>query len=246
MNRFNFSFSFAAVVLLLCLTSSNAQPGCRIATHRVTGKNKLFALVCRCGRGSEALGRKIRFLDPLVADTNAQEQVTVECIEKEKHAMARACERNPALFESRAAHVLRRCMGTRPINATKEGNKPFSYRRDQCVTEFRELDVSRKEALLVCACTQRSGYLVHPGVTQFFTVGSPIGEDEEQKFMQECTKGAMSHLNNACKKEPRRFDLRSAQTFNVCCKRARVKFDVDKLKCQATVPDDISEIDLTF
>lgn len=246
MNRFNFSFSFVAVVLLLCLTSSNAQRRCRIATHRVTGKNKLFSLICRCGRRSEMLGRKIRFFDPHVADTNAQEQVTVRCIEKEKHALARTCERNPALFESRAAHVLRRCMGKRPKNPTREGNKPFSYRRDQCVTEFRELDVSRKEALLVCACTQRPGYLVHPGVTQFLTVGSPNGADEEQKFMQKCTKGAMSHLNNACKKEPERFDLRSAQSFNVCCKRARVQFDVAKLKCQATVPDDISEIDLTF
>lgn len=246
MNRFNFSLSLFAVTLLLCVTSVHAQRRCKIATHRVTGKNKLFSLICRCGRRAEMLGRKIRFFDPHTPDTNAQERLTVKCIERRKHAMARACEHDAALFERNAGHVLRDCMGKRPKNPTGEGKKPFSYRRDQCVTEFRELDVSRKEALLVCACTQRPGYIVHPGVTQFLTVGSPNGEDEEQKFMQKCTKEALPHLNDACKKEPERFDLRSAQSFNVCCKRARVQFDIAKLKCQATVPDNIDDINLTF
>lgn len=245
MNRFIVTFSLATIVVL-CIAPVSAQRRCRIATYRVTGKNSLFSLVCRCGQMSEALGRKIQFLDPHTPDTMAQERLTVSCIERRKHEMERACQRSAAHFERSAEHVLRLCMGKRPKNPTREGLKPFMYRRDQCEYEFRELDVPRKEVLLVCGCTQRPGYIVHPGVTQFLTVGSPNGEDEEQKFMQKCTKDAIPQLNDACKNIPGRFDLRSAQAFNVCCKRARVKFALEKLKCQATVPDDISAIELTF
>lgn len=235
-----------AAILLVSVAPVNAERTCKIATFRVTGKNSLFALACRCGGQPEFLGRSIRFLDTHTPDTIAQERLTVHCIEKRKREMARACQRSGSAFEHRATNVLRECMEKRPTNPTNEGMMPFTYRRDQCVSEFRELDVDRVEALLVCACTQRPGYIVSLGVIQFITNGSPIGASAEQKALQKCTKAALPRLDYTCRNMPKRFDLRSAQMFNVCCKRIRRKFDLDKLKCQATVPDDVSELDLTF
>ena len=235
-----------AVLALLFVTAVNAQRTCRIATLRVTGKNSLFALACRCGDGREALGRSVRFLDPKTPDTISQEELTVNCIEHRKPEMAHACQRSSRDFEHLAAHVLRECMDKRPVNPSPEGLQPFTFNRDQCETEFRELDVDRVEALLVCACTQRPGYLVHPGVIQFITSGSPIGAGEEQKALEKCTKDMLPSLDKACRDIPERFDLRSARMFNVCCKRIRVQFALDKLKCQATVPDDVSSLDLTY
>ncbi|CAN8075227.1 unnamed protein product [Agarophyton chilense] len=236
---------FLAVIIILCVPS-NARRTCNIATHRVTGKNSLFSLVCRCDNRPEMIGRSVRFLDPDTPDTVAQEELTVDCIEHEKPRMARACVHSGSAFERAAAHVLSDCMGRRPSNPSAAGMQPFAFKIDRCVTEFRELDVERMEALLVCACTQRAGYLVHPGVIQFITNGSPLGSGEEQRLLETCTAQAMPQLNDACRNMPGRFDLRGAQAFNVCCKRARVLFDDEKLQCQAIVPDQVDSIDLTF
>lgn len=245
-----FSSRMLAVYLLVvvcCLVSpSQARRDCAIATHRVTGKNSLFSLVCRCDNRPEMIGRSIRFLDPDTPDTMAQEELTVNCIEHEKPRMASACVHSGSAFERTAAHVLVDCMGKRPKNASAKGLQPFAFKKDRCETEFRELDVERMEALLVCACTQRAGYLVHPGVIQFITNESPVGSSEEQSLLESCTKEALPSLDDACKNMPQRFDLRGAQAFNVCCKRVRVLFAEDKLKCQAIVPDVVESIDLTF
>ncbi|KAI0562820.1 hypothetical protein FGB62_52g10 [Gracilaria domingensis] len=245
-----FTSCSSAVFLIAALTSfvslANARRECAIATHRVTGKNSLFSLVCRCDNRPEMIGRSIRFFDPDTPDTMAQEELTVDCIEHEKPSMERACVYSGAAFERRAAHVLDDCMGRRPQNPSAEGLQPFAFKNDRCETEFRELDVERMEALLVCACTQRPGYLVHPGVIQFITNGSPVGSSDEQTLLQTCTEEALPSLNDACRNHPGRFDLRGAQAFNVCCKRVRVLFDEEKLKCQAIVPDDVDSIDLTF
>lgn len=244
------NLSSIIVVLLFfvgtSLVSVDGERTCRIATHRVVGKNNLFSLICRCGDGLEMLGRSIRFLDPHTADTNAQEELTVACIEHRKPEMAGACLKSGSEFERLAAHVLQECMGRRPQNPSAEGLMPFTFRRDMCEAEFRELDVERVEALLVCACTQRPGYIVHPGVIQFITSGSPNGASEEQKLLLNCTREALPRLTDTCSNMPERFDLRSAQAFNVCCKRVRVLFPEEKLECQATVPDDVTALDLTF
>ncbi|PXF40864.1 hypothetical protein BWQ96_09409 [Gracilariopsis chorda] len=245
MNLSSFILGFL-VVLGTCLVPAHGERTCRIATHRVTGKNNLFSLICRCGDGLEMLGRSIRFLDPHTPDTIAQEELTVQCIEHRKPEMAGACLKSGSEFERLAAHVLRECMDRRPENPSAEERMPFTFRRDMCESEFRELDVDRVEALLVCACTQRPGYIVHPGVIQFITTGSPNGASEEQKLLLNCTREALPRLTDTCSNMPERFDLRSAQAFNVCCKRVRVLFALDKLKCQATVPDDVTELDLTF
>ncbi|PXF41483.1 hypothetical protein BWQ96_08790 [Gracilariopsis chorda] len=160
--------------------------------------------------------------------------------------MARACFRNGSEFEELAASVLHECMDRRPVNPSAEVRMPFTFRRDSCKADFRELDADRLEVLLACGCVQRPGYIVNPGVIQFITSGSPNGANEEQKMLQECTREAVPQLSETCRVMPERFDLRSAQAFNVCCKRARVQFDVEKLKCQATVPDDITQLDLSF
>lgn len=240
-------FVVAAAVLLSSPATASSSRRCHIATHRVTGKNSLFSLICRCDGNPEMLGRSIRFLDPHKADTVAQEKLTVSCIEHRKPHMARVCaKQGGTAYQHAASRVLRHCMGITPRNPPAADNVPFVFDRSMCEAEFRELDVARVEALLVCACKQRDGYLVHPGVIQFITDLSPNGAAAEQKLLQSCTSEFVPALSQACAAMPERFDLRSAQKFNVCCKRLRTQFPKDKLKCQAIVPDDVSSLDLTF
>lgn len=219
---------------------------CNISTFRVTGASEVFVLACRCGDNQEYIGRSTLELDAHTPNTRAQEALTVGCIEKQKGAMARACQHGRVAFQSSASEVLKKCLSRRPQNPSKRGRKRLFYRTDACATDFRELDVPRLEALLVCSCPQRSGYAISPAVTQFFTTTSPLGGDAEQKFLLECTKAALLELDTTCRNHPRRFNLESAQAFNVCCKRARVKFDDAKLKCQAVVPDDVTKIALSL
>lgn len=161
--------------------------------------------------------------------------------------MARVCRnKGGTAYQRVASHVLTRCMKLTPKNPPAKDNRKFTFDGSKCVAEFRELDVARVEALLVCACTQRPGYIVHPGVIQFITTNSPNGASKEQKLLQKCTRDFIPALTNACSNMPKRFDLRSAQMFNVCCKRARVQFKNAKLNCQTIVPDDVSALDLTF
>lgn len=235
-------------LLIVALTFVHVEGGktCNIATHRVTGKNSLFSLICRCDGNPEMLGRSIRFFDPQKNDTIAQEKLTVRCIAKRKLSMEAACAISGQRFEHRARDVLTHCMRITPKNPAPEDDRPFTFKRDKCFAEFRELDVARVEALLVCACKQPQDYLVHPGVIQFITDISPNGASQEQKLLESCTKEFIPSLSQTCSNMPGRFDLRSAQKFNVCCKRLRTQFPKEKLLCQAVVPDNVSSLDLTF
>lgn len=240
-------FALLLAVLVLASPAVAHRRHCNIATHRVTGKNSLFSLICRCDGNPEMLGRAIRFLDPKKPDTIAQDKLTVRCIEHRKNHMARVCaHRGGNAYQHVAARVLSHCMRIKPRNPKPSENKPFTFDRSKCVAEFRELDVARVEALLVCACTQRPGYLVHPGVIQFVTDLSPNGAAAEQKLLKRCTNEFIPSLSQSCSAMPKRFDLRSAQKFNTCCKRLRTRFPNAKHKCQAIVPDDVDTLGLTF
>lgn len=229
------------IVALAIVTPSESSRMCRVVTHRVTAVSRLFSLVCRCGKRQELVGRSVRLIDPKVPDTKQQDRLTVECIEHAKESLLHDCLRDPREYDRNAAATLKRCMSLRP----KKGNKtnPFTYHSRQCETEFRQLDVpNAREALLVCACTQRPGYIVHPGVVIFRLEDSPLGASKEQDFVRECTRSFLPQLTEACAGAPERFDVRSAQALNVCCKRARVKFQNQKLECQTLVPDDLSTL----
>lgn len=218
---------------------------CTITTNRVTGRDTIFSLVCRCNNGPEIVGRTVRFLDPHVADTDAQEKLTVHCIEERKAHMARVCAKNAREYEKLAAHVLKRCMALRPKPSAKGFNKKFSFKRNECLAEFRQLErPGEEEALLVCGCTQSPGYIVHPGVTIFRVQDSALGAQAEQDLIKACVEDAIPQFTETCGSLPERFDLRSAQMLNTCCKRARKLLDTEKLKCQAIVPDDISALGL--
>lgn len=233
-------FLFLAAISAFSFSTVEAHGDCKIGTFRITGASSFFTLVCQCD--NEYRGRTFRFLDPDTPDTNAQEALTVSCIEKRKSSMAHACDRSVKSFQQMATHALRNCMNLRPKNPSGNGLKPFTYSTDNCKSEFRDIDTANVEAWLVCGCTQRPGYVVHPGVIQFLTDGSPNGAKQEQKFLRDCTGSALPALSNSCISQPERFGLRGRQLFNVCCKRLRVKFSAAKLKCQAVVPDDVSNL----
>lgn len=230
---------FVCFILIHVATSTS----CRISTFRVTGRSSLFALACQCGSSPEFLGRSIRRLAPSRPDTIAQERLTVSCIEHLKPSLSRACSHSPFLFQMRASAALKTCMNRKP---KRDNGELFRFNKEKCNAGFRELDEERKEVLLVCQCPQRVGYSVQPGVVQFVTDGSKNGASREQKLLDRCTRNVRAQLTSGCRVHPERFDLRAAQAFNVCCKRIRRQFPKNKLLCQAVVPGDVEDFNLTF
>lgn len=244
----------ALLVLLSSPTLAQRRRQCRTAIFRVrNARNNLYALVCSCRRGHEPYGfegRSVRDFRPWEKDTVAQAGVTVRCFRHRLHHLRRRCVHSSRLFERAATHALRDCMTKRP---KRDNGKPFMYKKDRCTTSFRSLPgisattgKARFETLLVCACRQAADYIVHPGAVQLVTQGAPTSPRTEARFVQKCTRNALGDLGKACAGMPGRFNLRAAQQFNVCCKRARVRFAKSKLQCQDVVPDDVDTVQLSY
>lgn len=241
----------SSILLLACLIFalvSSAQGSgnrCIADIFRVVGANDLYSLPCRCdGAADDYVARATVFLGDS-PNTAAQANVTVECLENARKDLARNCDRHPDAYEVRTRAAIQRCLDVRPAEDAPGFNATFSFDRSMCRTIFRRVDAGpRMESVVVCACEQRPSYVVHPGVAQFFDIDAPQDATEERDFIRECIASLFANLEDTCRSEPARFELRSLQLLNTCCKRARVLFDEGKLVCQDTVPDDVSQSQL--
>lgn len=256
-NRTSLTTLLCAVLILTALPSSAQARGrhnCRTAIFRVrNARNNLYALVCSCRRGGHPfgfVGRSVRDFRPWEKDTAAQAALTLRCFRHRIRHLNSRCVSSARLFERAATHALRDCMTQRP---TQDDGKPFMFKKNRCTAGFRPFPgvsvatgKDRFETLLVCACRQAADYTVHPGAVQLVTQGAPTSPRAEARFVQKCTRNTLGELGRTCRKLPGRFNLRAAQQFNVCCKRARVQFPKSKLKCQDVVPDDVDTIQLSF
>lgn len=231
----------SAITLVVALFATVAHSKCFADIFRVVGSNDLYSVPCRCEGPDDYVGRSTVFLGDS-PNTLAQARTTVECLRKSRHALNRACDRNVRQFEVEARHAIERCLRERPPKDAEGINSPFDYKKDECRAIFRRVDVEglRQESVWVCACEQEPGYVVHPGVGQFFGMPSILGEGEEREFQKKCTMSELAKLTSTCQTDPARFELQSLQALNVCCKRLRVKFPKSKLDCQMTVPDDVT------
>lgn len=215
-----------------------------------TRLDKSYVITCTCSNSDEFLGRAVSPLPDNVRNTAAQARVTLRCLRSKKAFLEHRCEHGALEYERAARHVLQRCISKPVPKKNRLPERPFTFRRDMCEAELRLVDgrsptgSDQFEAFVVCACRQAKDYIVHPGAVRLITQGSPLGARREARFLASCTRASLSNLGSTCRSSARRFDLRAAQTFNVCCKRARVMFPNSKLDCQTVVPDDVDSIQL--
>lgn len=232
------------LLLSLCIAiiAAAVEPSCEVALFRVVGANVLYALPCRCSPTDVFVARATLRIPDDVNDTVAQARATVTCLKESQRNLQMVCTNNLGHYEAAAREVLERCVVKTPAPDAPDQEAVYTYDKSQCKAVFRRADVlnlDRKESVLVCACEQPNGVVVHPGVSQFFQDGGELGQTQERDFIAACIDNDLQHLKDGCVRQPERFELLGLQLLNVCCKRARKMFPTDKLRCQETVPADV-------
>lgn len=221
---------------------------CELTLTRVLGRTSNYVWVCDCLNSEgmfEAAARTQVDAPKSQLDTDARATAFLRCTSSEKQRLLHTCLRDRRAFERQAQHVLSRCLHAEPSSQDLQLKGPFMYNPSTCQSRFVRFIGANTGGVWICRCPQEDreeGFQVVSGRAQFLTDVSPIGSVEEVSFLQNCTgRTNKNQLQQVCRQSPGDFELLGLQLLQVCCKRARTRFDA-KFRCAAIVPGDVTPL----